>query len=133
MRSTICKTVVLPAPAADLYAMYMDADVHEKFTEGGKVKISEEPGSVFEAFGGLLLGVTLQTIKPRLIVQSWRSVNFAKDDPDSTLIIMFSEEEKDAGRIDLVHTGVPENDYQGVLGGWESRYFAPWLEYLQNR
>jgi activator of HSP90 ATPase len=133
MIPTIFKTVVLPAPAADLYGMYMDADVHAGFTGGGEVKISEEPGSAFEAFGGLLLGTTIQTIKPRLIVQAWRSVNFEESDPDSTLIIVFAEEDQDAGRIDLVHIGVPENDFQGVSGGWESRYFVPWLEYLQNR
>jgi activator of HSP90 ATPase len=132
MRSTIYKTVVLPAPAGDLYAMYMDPAVHAAFT-GASAKISEEAGSAFEAFGGLLKGRTLQVVKPRLIIQSWRSVNFADDDPDSTLIIMFTEEEDNAGRIDLVHLDVPENDFQGVSGGWESRYFAPWLEYLQAR
>jgi hypothetical protein len=66
-----------------------------------------------------------------LIVQSWRSVNFADADPDSTLIIMFADEDANAGRIDLIHLDVPESDYQGVSGGWESRYFAPWLEYLR--
>ena len=131
MRSTIYKTVVLPAPAADLYEMYMDADVHAAFT-GAPAKISEEPGSPFEAFGGLLKGTTLQVVKPMLIVQSWRSVNFSDDDPDSTLIISFSPEDDD-GRIDLVHLDVPESDFQGVSGGWESRYFAPWLTYLQSR
>ena len=132
MRSTIFKTVVLPASAADLYAMYMDPAVHAEFT-GGPAKISDEAGSAFEAFGGLLKGRTLQVVKPRLIIQSWRSVNFADDDPDSTLIIMFTEEEEAAGRIDLIHLDVPEGDYQGVSGGWESRYFSPWLEYLQAR
>lgn len=131
MRSTIYKTVVLPASAAELYEMYMNAEVHAAFT-GAPAKISEQPGSPFEAFGGLLLGTMLQTVKSRLIVQSWRSVNFAKDDNDSTLILLFSPEEDD-GRIDLVHLDVPENDYQGVTGGWDSRYFAPWLTYLQNR
>ncbi len=131
MRSTIYKTVVLPAPAADLYEMYMDADAHAAFT-GAPAKISEEPGSPFEAFGGLLKGTTLQVVKPMLIVQSWRSVNFSDDDPDSTLIISFSPEDDD-GRIDLVHLDVPESDFQGVSGGWESRYFAPWLTYLQSR
>ena len=53
------------------------------------------------------------------------------DDQDSTLIISFSPEDDD-GRIDLVHLDVPENDFQGVSGGWESRYFAPWLTYLQG-
>lgn len=131
MRSTIYKTVVLPAPAADLFAMYMDAEEHAALT-GAPAKVSDEPGSHFEAFGGLLSGTMLTVVKPRLIIQSWRSVNFGKDDPDSTLIISFTPEGDD-GRIDLVHLDVPENDYQGVTGGWDSRYFAPWLSYLQNR
>jgi activator of HSP90 ATPase len=132
MRSTIFKTVVLPASAEELFSMYMDPAIHGEFT-GAPARISDEAGSVFEAFGGLLKGRTLQVVKPRLIIQSWRSVNFADDDPDSTLIIMFTQEEDNAGRIDLVHLDVPESDYQGVSGGWESRYFAPWLEYLQAR
>lgn len=131
MRSTIVKSVVLPASAAELFAMYMDSEVHGAFT-GAPAKISVEPGSPFEAFGGLLKGTTLTVVKPRLVIQSWRSVNFADDAPDSTLIISFTPED-DEGRIDLVHLDVPENDFQGVNGGWESRYFEPWLSYLQNR
>jgi len=132
MRSTICKTVVLPASADILYDMYMDPEIHGSFT-GAPAKISDEPGSAFEAFGGLLLGTMLQVIKSRLIVQSWRSVNFAEEDPDSTLIISFTPEEDGEGRIDLVHLDVPEDDFQGVSGGWESRYFTPWLSYLQDQ
>ena len=131
MRSTIYNTVVLPGSPAELYAMYMDAEIHAAFT-GAPARISEERGSPFEAFGGLLTGTMLQAVRPMLIVQSWRSVNFADEDPDSTLIISFSPEDDD-GRIDLIHLDVPENDFQGVSGGWESRYFAPWLTYLQSR
>ncbi len=132
MRNTIFKTVVLPAPAETLYDMYMDPEIHGAFT-GAPAKISEVAGSPFEAFGGLLLGTMLQVVKPRLIVQSWRSVNFAEEDPDSTLIISFTPEVDGEGRIDLVHLDVPEDDYQGVSGGWESRYFTPWLSYLQDQ
>jgi activator of HSP90 ATPase len=132
MRTSIYKTVVLPAPASTLFDMYLDPEIHGAFT-GAPAKVSDEPGSPFEAFGGLLSGTMLQTVKPRLIVQSWRSVNFAEDDPDSTLIINFTPLEDDEGQIDLVHLDVPEGDYQGVSGGWESRYFTPWLEYLQNQ
>jgi activator of HSP90 ATPase len=131
MRSTICKTVVLPAPAAELYSMYMSSEAHSEIT-GAPAKISEESDSPFEAFGGLLVGKTLQVVKHRLIVQSWRSVNFRKSDPDSTLIISFTPEDDD-GRIDLVHLHVPDSDFQGISGGWDSRYFAPWLTYLQSR
>ena len=132
MRSTIFKTVVLPAPAETLYDMYIDPEIHGAFT-GAPAIISDVAGSPFEAFGGLLLGTTLQVIKSRLIVQSWRSVNFTKDDRDSTLIISFTPEDESEGRIDLVHLDVPEDDFQGVSGGWESRYFEPWLSYLQEQ
>lgn len=131
MRKTICKTIVLPATPQDLYEMYMDPEVHAEIT-GAPAKISEESNSPFEAFGGLLYGKTVQVVKHRLIVQSWRSVNFARNDPDSTLVISFTPEDED-GRIDLVHLDVPDSDFQGVSGGWESRYFAPWLTYLQSR
>lgn len=131
MRNTIYKTVVLPAPAPELFSMYLDPAVHAEFT-GAPARIGAAPGAAFEAFGGLLKGRMLQTVKPHLIVQSWRSVNFAEADPDSTLIITFTPED-DAGRIDLVHLDVPDHDFQDVNGGWESRYFAPWLAYLQHR
>ncbi|HLU07205.1 MAG TPA: SRPBCC domain-containing protein [Woeseiaceae bacterium] len=131
MRNTICKTVVLPAPAEELYEMYLDSQVHSDIT-GAPAKVSEEPNSLFEAFGGLLVGRTIQVVKHRLVVQSWRTVNFKKSDPDSILIISFTPEDDD-GRIDLVHLQVPDSDFQGVCGGWDSRYFAPWLAYLQSR
>ena len=131
MRNTICKTVVLPAPPDELYRMYLDAECHAAFT-GSPAKISDAPGAAFEAFGGLLTGAVLRTVRPRLIVQSWRSVNFHDDDPDSTLILSFSPEDDD-GRIDLVHVDIPDHEIQGITGGWESRYFVPWLEWLRQQ
>lgn len=131
MRDTIYKTVVLPASSGDLYDMYMDSKIHSQIT-GAPAKIHDESGTAFEALGGLIRGMTLQVVKHRLIVQSWRTVNFDKSDRDSILIIAF-EPEDDDGRIDLVHLDVPKKEFQGIAGGWESRYFSPWLEYLQSR
>ena len=68
-------------------------------------------------------------IRPRLIVQSWRSINFLADDADSTLILSFTSE-GDEGRIDLVHVDVPDQDYDGVKQGWENYYWIPWRNYL---
>ena len=90
------------------------------------------PGAPFSAFGGQLSGTTLSVIEPRLIVQSWPSINFYEDDPDSTLILAFVPEGTD-GRIDLIHIDVPEQDYQGVSEGWERYYWAPWRRYLDGK
>jgi activator of HSP90 ATPase len=128
MRSVIRDSVVLPAPAEVLYAIYLDPVKHGEMT-GAPVSIGAEPGSAFSAFGGSLTGTTLVTIPSRLVVQSWRSTNFGADDPDSTLILAFVPEGSD-GRIDLVHLDVPEVDYQGVTEGWEKYYWTPWKRYL---
>lgn len=108
--------------------MYLDPERHAAFT-GAPVTVGAEPGAPFSAFGGRISGTTLKVIEPRLIIQSWRSINFRDGDPDSTLILTFVPQGSD-GRIDLIHLDVPEQDYQGVTEGWEKYYWEPWRRYL---
>lgn len=130
-RRVIKQSVVLPAPAETLYATYMDPARHAAVT-GGAAVISTRPGSKFSAFDGTLWGTTLATIRPQLIVQSWRSKKFHDTDPDSTLILGFVPHGED-GRIDLVHLDVPAHDYDGVNEGWEIYYWRPWRAHLGRR
>jgi activator of HSP90 ATPase len=124
----IQQSVVLPAPAAQLYAMYLDPVIHAKIT-GAPVTIGTGAGTPFRAFDGNLSGSMLTVVEPTLIVQSWRSTHFNDDDPDSTLILTFTPL-GETGRIDLVHLDVPDQDYQGVIDGWEAYYWTPWRRYL---
>ena len=71
MRTIISQSVVLPAPAESLFAMYTDPAKHAAIT-GAPVAISLEPGSPFQAFNG----ATLQIIPQRLVIQSWCSTKF---------------------------------------------------------
>jgi activator of HSP90 ATPase len=120
MRSVITQTVVLPAPAEHLYAIYLDPALHAAVT-GAPVTVGADSGALFRAFDGQISGTMLSVVAPRLIVQSWRSINFGDADPDSTLTLAFVPEGKN-GRIDLIHVDVPEQDYQGVTEGWQKYY-----------
>jgi activator of HSP90 ATPase len=131
MPKVIQQSVVLPAPAKDLYAAYLDPRKHAALT-GEKVAIGSRPGARFSAFGGALRGRILQTIPGRLIVQTWRSTAFRKADPDSTLILRFTPKGRH-GRIDLVHVNVPAHDYRGVNNGWKQYYWRPWRKLLSRR
>jgi activator of HSP90 ATPase len=130
MRSIIRQSVLLPAAAEALYRMYLEPAAHAAFT-GAPVVIGDQPGAIFEAFGGVLTGTILEVVQPRLIVQSWRSSIFNAEDPDSTLILLFTPQQ-DAGRIDLIHLDVPDHDYAGVTQGWEKYYWTPWRAYLES-
>ena len=92
---------------------------------GTSVDIGDKRVSDFRAFDGALTGRMIDVVRPRLIVQSWGSVNFLADDADSTLISSFTSE-GDEGLIDLVHLDVPDQDYEGVNQGWENYYWIPW-------
>ncbi len=128
MRSVIQQSVLLPAPCDRLFEMYLDPAEHAALT-GMAVTIGDKPGDAFGAFDGMLSGQILAVVRPRLIVQSWRSGLFHDSDPDSTLILNFSAE-SEGGRIDLVHLDVPEHDYDDVIAGWEKYYWTPWRAYL---
>ena len=131
MRSLIKQSVVLPATAETLYATYIDPRLHSAMA-GAPVEIGPEAGSKFSAFGGALSGSMITVLAPRLIVHSWRSVNFKDSDPDSTLILSFVPE-GDQGRIDLIHLDVPEQDFEGVDKGWDKYYWTPWRNYLAKK
>jgi len=131
MRRLIAQSVVLPAPAEELYATYLDPALHSAIT-GAPVTVGAEPGARFQAFGGQISGATICVLVPRLIVQSWRSTNFGEDDPDSTLILSFVPEGRN-GRIDLIHVDVAKQDYEGVRDGWEKYYWTPWKHYLAQK
>ena len=129
MARTLSLAASMPADPALLFDMYLDPDRHAAFT-GSPVTIGSKPGSPFRAFEDALSGIVLHTQPKRLIVQSWRSVNFAEADIDSTLILSFWPK-PDGARIELTHVNVPEADFDGVSEGWGKFYFVPWREYLE--
>ena len=129
MGKDIQQSVELPASPEVLFEMYIDAEQHSALT-GSEAVVSREPGSAFSAFGGALSGRIIATVPGRLVVQTWRSVSFAEDEPDSILVLAFSEAPS-GGRIDLVHTGVADSDYDGVNQGWRKFYWDPWRAFLE--
>jgi uncharacterized protein YndB with AHSA1/START domain len=128
MPKTVSLAANLPASPARLFRMYLDPKRHAGFT-GAPVKIAARVGAPFSAFHGALSGTILQLVPNRLIVQSWRSSEFAKRDLDSTLILTFWPDQG-GGRIELTHVNVADTDFAGVSEGWSKYYWTPWRAYL---
>jgi len=130
MRHVVQQSVVLAAPAEDLFAAYLDPKRHAAIT-GSSVTISDKPGSKFSAFFGSMTGAMIAVVPQRLIVHSLRSTNFQAGDPDSTVILEFVAERK-KGRINLVQIDVPKDALRAVSDGWELYYWTPWRRYLKT-
>ncbi len=131
MSRNIILAASLPAAAERLFDMYLDPASHAAIT-GAPVEIAARAGAPFRAFDGVLTGAILHVEPKRLIVQRWRSANWSADAVDSVLVLSFWPEDA-GGRIELVHVGVPDDDFAGVSDGWEKYYWAPWRTYLSTQ
>ena len=128
MTPAIQQSVEFGESPETLYELYIDSKKHSQAT-GAPAKVSRKASGAFTAFNGQLKGKNLLVVPNKMIVQSWRSTGWKKSDPDSILVMRFSET-KTGGRVDLVHVNVPEYDHQGVADGWEHYYWQPWRDHL---
>jgi activator of HSP90 ATPase len=120
------------ATPAKLYELFMNSAKHTAGT-GMPAKISPKIGGKWSAFGGMIFGKNLALIPNRRIVQTWRSSEWKKSDPDSILVVSFEKSASGGAQVELVHVGVPEYDREGVKNGWVKFYWEPWKAYLDAR
>jgi activator of HSP90 ATPase len=130
MLRIVQQSVDFSAPAANLYAMYLDPAAHAGFTGGGSVSMSADPGTEWSAFDGRIHGRILALTPARQIVQSWRSFEWQDEEPDSVLMLRFTPSVAGA-TVDLAQVGVPERLYDTLMAGWPMRYWNPWRSYLE--
>ena len=129
--NTIQQIAEFQATPEQLFEIYMDPKKHSEATHA-KATVSRKAGGKFTAFDGMLSGRNLVVIPNKMIVQVWRATHWKKTAPDSILILKFSKSSR-GGRIDLVHTNVPDHDLLGVKKGWHFYYWNPWREYLKKK
>ena len=109
----------------------MDARKHSEAT-GAPAKIQDKVGSTFFVHDKYITGKNLQLVKDKLIVQSWRGADWAKDEIDSTFTLQFYQKGNDALLV-MTHANIPDKHYAGIKSGWNDYYWKPWKEYLEGK
>ena len=130
MAKVIQQSVEFAATPKQLYDLYMDARRHSEAT-GGCAKISKKVGASFTAWDGYIRGKNLHLVPGKCIVQTWRTSEFAKGDPDSILVLSFTPIAKGA-RLELTHSGLPPDQVSSYRSGWRDHYWKPWRAYLRT-
>ena len=123
------QSVRMPAAPDALYRMYLDPVEHAAITGSPVVRIAPEEGAEFWAFDGRIHGRILALSPGRQIVQSWRSFEWRPQDPDGTLVLVFSPD-PEGGRIDSCLVNAPDHLYEKLAANWPMRYWDPWRAYL---
>ena len=131
MPVTIKQKIKFSVPPKKLYRFYTDSALHTELI-GSKAKVSTTAGDAFSAFGGELKGKTLHAKNGTVFVQTWRSSDWAKEDLDSILILIFRATETGT-ELEMVHANVPEHDADAVKKGWNDYYWNPWKAHIKKK
>lgn len=96
---------------------------------GGPAKIDEKVGTKFEFWGGDIHGKNIEVVKNKKLVQEWFGGNW-----DHPSIVTFTlSEEKNAVKIDLLNTNVPDNEAKDIDEGWKEYFLGPLKKYLEKK
>ena len=114
-----------------LFELYMNGKKHALIA-GSPVTISSKAGSAFSSHGGYITGKTVHTVKDKIIVQTWRGMDWTPEDPDSIFTIVLEPSGKDT-ILHVIHSGVPDSKVEGIKKGWFNHYWKPWKQHLAGK
>lgn len=130
-KTIVQKVVFTNTTLRELYTLYMNEKLHAQLT-GAAVKISQKIGSSFSAHGNYISGKNIHLVKDRLIVQTWRAVDWDKKEADSIFMISLEQKGKNV-MLHAVHTNLPDKAAAGIDKGWHDFYWSPWKQYLASK
>jgi len=113
-----------------LYKAWLDSKMHSDMI-GAKANCSNIEGNSFTSLDGYIEGKNIELLENKMIIQSWRTVEFDENDEDSLLSIELIEKEDGNTELILTHTNIPEGQTQ-YKQGWIDNYFIPMKEYFSE-
>lgn len=122
-------STIIRRPPQEVYDAWLDSKKHSKMTGGARAKVSIKVGEEFETWDGYITGKNLKLEPGKRIVQAWRTSEFADDEEDSQIEVIFTPIEEGTKLI-LRHTKLPPHG-EIYRQGWVDSYFEPMKEYFK--
>ncbi len=118
--------IKIKAEPSDVYAALTNPFTIELWS-GYPAVMSEEAGSEFSMWEGDIEGTIVETVPNVKVVQEW---HFGEQvEPSIATIKIFPD--KSYTQVELVHTNIPEADYDDICDGWKEFYLGAIKEFLE--
>lgn len=124
-------SAIIPATPEKIYRAWLSGKEHAAMTGGGATG-SRRVGGRFIAWDGYIEGKNIELEPGKRILQTWRTSEFAADDPDSRVEVILTPA-KDGTKVTLKHSDIPTGQGAGYRSGWAEHYFAPMKAYFNRK
>ncbi len=126
-RTFLHQEISLKASPERIYKALLDSAQFTAFS-GMPASIDPVKGGAFTMFGGLIVGLNVELLPNRRIVQAWRPTHW---DEGIYSIVRFELKAHDSDALVILdHTGFPEGEFDHLDSGWPIRYWNPLKKYL---
>ena len=113
-----------------IFIAWLDSRIHSEMTETD-AEIDPDVNGSFSIWNGYITGKTLELVKDKKIVQSWRTTDFPEESDYSVIEIIFSPT-PDGTKLTLWHYNIPDGQGKDYKEGWKQYYFKPMKIYFKE-
>ena len=118
------KYYLLSASPDEVYEALTTANTIEMWT-GETAEMSQNSGTEFSLWDGSIVGKNLEFDPGKKIVQHWY---FGEQSPAS-IVTLVLHPHKQGTSVELIHTNIPDEDYEDIVQGWNESYFGSLQEF----
>ena len=130
-KNIVQKIVFKNTAPKTLYDLYMTSKKHSIAT-GAPAVMSASAGGRYSAHGGYITGENICLVKDRLIIQTRRTQEWDKSEPDSTFTIVLEPKGKNTTLL-AIHSNLPDKFTDSIDKGWHQHYWEPWKKFLAGK
>ena len=119
------KYYVIPASPEEIYIALTNPLSLQLWT-GEKAEMSTEPNTEFALWDGSITGINIEFDENKKIVQQW----FFGDQSDDSIVTIKLHPHGEGTSVELLHTNIPESDFNDIVEGWNDSYFAALYDFF---
>ncbi len=119
--------IKIKAEAEDIYAALTNPFTIELWS-GYKAVMSTEAGSEFSLWDGDIVGKNLEFDENKKVVQQW----YFGEQAEASIVTIKIFENKNNCQVELVHTNIPESDFDDICEGWTEYYLGAIKEFFEQ-
>jgi uncharacterized protein YndB with AHSA1/START domain len=117
----------IPATPEEVY-MALTNPVTIQLWTGENAEMSIEMGSEFSLWDGSISGRNIEFEAGKKIVQEW----YFGDQPEESIVTILLHPKGSGTSVELIHTNIPDEDYQDIVEGWNMSYFGALREFYTD-
>lgn len=126
---TIDLTTHFSISAAKLYKAWLDPVHHPAMSFGTEAEFDPRVGGTHSSGDGYISGVFEELVPGQRIVMTWRTTEFAEDQPDSHVELTFADAAEGC-TLRIVHRDLPADQIETYRSGWNEFYLEPMKVYF---